>query len=327
MMTKRDPWVNLLRVTSATFAAAVGGADSITALPFDHALGASDELALRMARNTHLLLAEESNVGRVIDPAGGSFFVESLTEQLAERGWSAFQGLESDGGMALALVDGKVEDFLDQQWDARRSALATRREPITGVSEFPLVSEERVDRPSVDPRSVRAEATGVETHVSGEPTTCEPLPSRRLAGEIEALRDRADALAETGSRPRIFLANLGPVAAHTARSTWAANFYEAGGVEALANDGFDNADDLAAAFEASGARAAVICSSDDVYADWAADAARALAGAGAERVALAGRPGDLEPALRDAGVTVFVHVGVDQLAELGALFDVLGVAL
>ncbi len=310
MMTVRDPWVNLLRVTSATFAAALGGADGIVALPFDVELGLPDDLGRRLARNTHLLLQEESNVGRVLDPAGGAWFIESQTEQLANVAWDLFAGIEADGGMAAVLADGSWASKIEGAWSVRRAGLATRKVPVTGVSEFPLITEVPVARDGVPIGAASSHG----------------LPVHRDAADFELLRDAADiAKAADGHGPQVFLANLGPVATHTARATWAKNFFEAGGIEALGNDGFVDGEAAASAFEASGARIACICSSDRTYAELAESVAKALKAAGADRVYLAGNPGDARAEYEAAGVDEFVHVGVDVVDSIRRAHELLGV--
>ena len=298
MMSQRDPWVNMLRTTTACFAAAVGGADAITVRPFDSAIGASDEFALRVARNTQLILQEETQAARVIDPAGGSWYVEDLTRQLAEAGWNVLQKIESVGGMAAALADGSIRAAVAETQAATLVALSTRRTQITGVNEFPDVHEAPITRAGA--------ADEVEF---------------RLAAPFESLRDAADAAA---ARPTVFLANLGDIATHTARATFAKNLFEVGGAEAVGDGGHDTAKSLAAAFASSGARVACICSSDAVYAEWGPAAAAALVEAGAERVYLAGSPGEDEQSLREAGVADFVHLGCDVLSTLRGLHDLLG---
>jgi methylmalonyl-CoA mutase len=327
MMTRRDPWVNLLRVTAATFAAGVGGADGVIALPFDVELGFPNELGRRMARNTQLLLIEESHVGRVLDPGGGSYYVEAHTEELASRAWELFGEIERGGGMAAALLDGTIAARLADTWSQRIVDLARRVEPITGVSEFPFLEEAPVVREPLDVAAIRGAASGDETHVAPGPATkIDALPAHRSAERIEALRDASDAFVAThGDRPRVFLANLGPVASHTARATWALNFYEAGGIEAVTNDGFATADEVAAAFTESGATIACLCSSDAVYAELAETTAKALKAAGAARVELAGKPGDAADAYRTAGIDDFVHVGIDQIEHLRTVQNELGV--
>ncbi|MEU1166129.1 methylmalonyl-CoA mutase subunit beta, partial [Streptomyces sp. NPDC005921] len=145
MMSRRDPWVNMLRTTIATLAAGVGGADSVTVLPFDHALGLPDAFARRIARNTSTILVEESHLARVVDPAGGSWYVERLTDELAHAGWEFFRTIERDGGQAAVLRSGRLRTDLATTWAERSKKLAKRREPITGVSEFPFLAEKPVE--------------------------------------------------------------------------------------------------------------------------------------------------------------------------------------
>lgn len=306
MLSRRDPWVNLLRATLATFAAGVAAADSITVLPFDWAIGQPDDLGRRLARNTHTILLEESNLARVVDPGGGSYFVESLTETLAQEAWQRFQAIEEAGGMAQALASGAVAAEVADAWEARLAALATRRQPLTGVTEFPDVHEAALARA---PRPA-PQATG-------------PFPLRRHAAPFEELRDAADRATPT---PQVFLANLGPIATHTARAGFARNLFEVGGIRALGNDGFPRPAEAAEAFARSGARLAVICSSDAVYAEHAEEAARLLKAAGAARVYLAGNPGERRQALEAAGVDEFVALGCDVLDVLRRALDTLGVA-
>jgi methylmalonyl-CoA mutase len=295
----------------------------VTSLPFDVEVGEPGELGRRMARNTQLLLGEESGVGRVVDPAGGSWYVETLTDELATAAWDLFRVLEGAGGLPAVLLDGTLATRIAAVRDDRFAAVARRKVPLTGVSEFPDIHEEPLDAtPWGSPRAVAVAPTD---HV----TTCDPLPRIRWAEQFEALRDAADVTADaTGSRPSVFLANLGPVATHTARASFAKNFFEAGGIaavtsEAGATTGLD-ADSAATGFAASGARLTCICSSDDVYAEQAAGVAESLKAAGAQRVYLAGNPGDRRDELTAAGVDEFVHVGVDVLATLRTAHEVLG---
>lgn len=309
-LTVRDPHVNMLRNTAACFAGALGGADVLLSQPFDLfvSLGASVDgetraMARRVARNTPLMLALESGLDRVKDPVGGSWTVERLTADLAAAAWARFQQLEAQGGVEAALEDDWLAGEVRDCWAALSRDVDRRKRPLTGVSEFPLLDE---------PLSAPCPPFPQDG----------PFPLRRLAAGFEALRDRADAhLARTGRRPRVFLANLGPVAAHTARATWITNVLAAGGIEALGNDGFEEVEALAAAFEESGATHACLCGSDAGYAELAADAARALEDAGAEGLLLAGRPGAHEDAWREAGVGRFVYLGLDIRGLLSELLD------
>lgn len=304
MFSERDAAVNMLRSTSAAFGAGVGGADAVTVLPFD---GSDSALARRNARNIQHLLIDESGVNRLVDPAAGSGYVESLTQRLLDAGWAAFQQVEADGGMAAVLESGAAATATAASWEARLGRLATRREPITGVSEFP----------DTDPRAV-----------GGPGRDDGAFPIRRAAAPFEALRDAADRSRAAGSEPTVHLATLGALADHTARSTWIANFLAVGGLAADGGDldGAASPIEAAARFEATDASVAVICSSDAVYAERAAATAMALKDAGASFVALAGHPGDLRADLEAAGVDAFFHVGVDVLAALGDLHHRLGLS-
>ena len=333
MMTRRDPWVNLLRVTAASFAGAVGGADAVVALPFDLECGFPGDLGRRMARNTQLLLAEESHVGNVLDPAGGAYYPEALSEAYAERAWELFGRLDGSGGVSAGLQDGSIARLLATTWDERRRNLSRRKDPITGVSEFPFLGEAPVDAPEPDRAAVRSAvqgdgaAAGTAHHVEpGDATTIEALPAHRFAEDFEALRDASDAhLDAAGRRPRVFLASLGAVAEHTARTTWARNFFEAGGIEALVSDGYADAASAAKAFADSGASVACLCSSDAGYERLVEEVAPALKEAGAAHLYLAGNPGDRRAADEAAGVDTFVHVGVDAVAVLTDAHQILGV--
>ncbi|GAA0465666.1 methylmalonyl-CoA mutase family protein [Streptomyces sp. NPDC046215] len=309
MMTRRDPWVNMLRTTLAALGAGVGGADAVTVLPFDDALGLPDGFARRVARNTSSILLEESHLARVIDPAGGSWYVERLTDELAHAAWAWFQELEGAGGQAAALRSGLVARRLADTWRERSADLATRREPITGVSEFPHLGE-----PPVHREAPPAPASG-------------GLPRVRRDEAYEALRARSDAhLAATGARPRVFLAALGPAAAHTGRAAFAANLFQAGGIETVHDPVTVDAASAAGAFTASGATVACLCSSDKLYAEQAEPVAAALKEAGALRVFLAGRPGERREAYERAGVDEFVFAGGDAVAVLSSVLDRMGVA-
>jgi len=315
-MTRRDPYVNILRSTVAVFAAGLGGADAVTVLPFTIALGLPDRFARRVARNTQLILMEESHLAKVTDPAAGSGGIEDLTRQLCAAAWSLFQEIERAGGAGAALEQGLIQNKVAATRTEREKNIARRRDPLTGTSEFPDIHEAGIHVLDVAPHPLPAGA---------EPAAFAALRRIRLAEPFEGLRDAADRmLAATGARPRVFLANLGRLSDFTARALFAKGFFEAGGIEAVSNDGFATRDEMVAAFKASKAKLVCLCSSDQVYAQEAVDAAKALAAAGATRIYLAGRPGDLESALKASGVRDFVHVGCDVLKTLREVHDTLG---
>jgi methylmalonyl-CoA mutase len=316
MMTRRDPWVNMLRTTLATFAAGVGGADAVTVLPFDTRLGQPDDFARRIARNTQTLLQEESSLIRVIDPAGGSWFVESLTTELAEAAWAAFTEIERAGGIVAALGDGLVADRIAQTRSARFDAIAHRRDPLTGVSEFPNLAETLPERAA-------APAEELDVPAGAAPG----LPEIHYDAEFEALRARSDAhAAGAGSRPVVFLATLGSAAASTARAAFAANLFQAGGCETPTSGPGTDPAAIAAAFTASGAAVACLCSADKVYAEHAAGVARALREAGARQVWLAGQPGARAASDAEAGIGGYVFTGCNAVAVLAATLAEAGVA-
>jgi methylmalonyl-CoA mutase len=356
VLTLRDPYVNLLRNTVACFAAGVGGAEVITSVPFDSVAGLPDGASRRIARNTVLVLQEEAQLHRVIDPPGGSWYLDWLTDQVAEKAWGIFQEVERGGGMLQAIRSGWVARQIDSAFAPRAKNLARRKEGITGVSEFPNVGEAPVVRPAPDRTALRHAAArrlaaarrdgqalkalcaagaktvatveaayqgaslGQMAHALGfhaEPVSIPPLAPHVFAQPFEELRDASDAWQAThGKRPRVFLANMGSAAHHTARAIYAKNFFEAGGFEVVGNDGFKDADAAARAFAASGATVAVLCSSDKLYPEVVPQAAPKLKAAGARSVVLAGNPGANEAAWRAAGVDRFIFIKCDVLATL-----------
>ena len=308
MLAQRDAYANMLRATIATFSAGLAGANAITVLPHTLALGLPDAFARRVARNTQLVLLEESNLAKVSDPAAGSGGIETLTGQLCEAAWSLFQEIEKAGGVFAALQQGLIQSKVAATRKLRGQNIARRKDVLTGTTEFPNLHETPVTVEGVKP---------VVSAPSSEAIRFEALPPMRLAAPFERLRDRSDQmLKERGKRPRVFLANLGPPADFTARATFAKSFFESGGIEAIDSEGFADPAALAAAFKASGAELACLCSSDKAYAQHAATAAKALQQASAKHIYLAGRPGEQEAPLRSAGIGEFIFAGSDALAVL-----------
>jgi methylmalonyl-CoA mutase len=288
MMAQRDPWVNMLRTTLAAFAAGVGGADTVLVHPFDVAIaggfpGTAASFARRIARNTQLLLLEESHIGRVLDPAGGSWFVEDLTKALAEQAWGHFQDIESRGGFEAArdYVVGQIKEVAGRRTDD----IAHRRKALTGVNEYPNLAEPPL------PQGDSVEAVA------------------RYAAGFEALRNRSDAyLEKTGSRPRVLLMPLGPLAEHNIRATFATNLLASGGIEAVSED--------------ADAKVAVICGTDARYATEASAAVDAARKAGVSHVLLAGP----EKAVADADSKPddYLTAKIDAVKTLSDLLTRLG---
>ena len=304
MLTRRDPYVNLLRGTVAGFAAGVGGADAVTVSPFDAAIGASTPFSRRVARNTQALLIQEAHVARVVDPAGGAWLVESLTDALARSAWAFFQEIEAAGGAVAALDAGLVAERVAAVRAAREKAVATRRTPITGVSEYPDLDERPVERA---PRP---------------PSPGGGLPVYRPAAAYEAYRDRSDeALAASGVRPTAFLATLGPLATYSTRASFARNLLAAGGVDAVEAGPTETAEAVAEAWAAAQtptlSPVAVLCSSDPLYAERGEAAAAALRAAGAQRILVAGR-------VDVPGVDGQLYAGCDALAVIDSVYATVG---
>lgn len=238
-----------------------------------------------------------------------------MTAEIAKTAWTLFQEIEAAGGAATAIEQGFLQKKVAATRAERLKAIARRKDALTGVSDYPDLGELPVKVLNV-PR--------VNVPPMPASMTFEALPPMRLAEPFEALRDTSDRiLVKTGARPKVFLANLGKLSDFTARATFAKNFYEAGGIEAVTNDGFKAQTEMIAAYKASGVRLACLCSTDKIYADEAAAAAEALTAAGAI-VHLAGRPGEKEKTWRQAGVKDFIYVGCDALSTLQAVHGILG---
>lgn len=339
-LSERDPWVNMLRVSTQVTAAVLGGATLVTPQTYDAALGAPGALGRRVARNTCLVLREESHLGRVVDPAGGSYYLEARTDALARQAWGRFRAIESEGGIVAVLANGSLRARLDASWKARQEAVAKRKSPVLGVSEFANTSEPVPQRsprstepaalepvPSVGAPLLRAVETsqgnarldallsasragvryGALARACARIATTgplAPLPVHRDAESFEALRDRADERTAEGTLPKVSLVTLGPPAEHRARLGFASSFFATGGLVATEGEAF--APDAVAC----------LCGSDERYAAEAAARARELKAKGFARVLLAGRPGALEASLREAGVDGFIFMGCDVVAAL-----------
>jgi methylmalonyl-CoA mutase len=284
--TVRDPWVNMLRVTTQMFAAILGGAQIVTPRPFDDQFATVTALGRRVARNTVLILREESHLGQVVDAAGGSFYIETRTDALAREAWRRFTAIEKDGGISALFRSGDLRARLDAAWAKRVILLAKRKEPVLGVSEFAHINEKLPENPITAPPSPSAPA----------------LVEHRDAEIFETLRSKLEAL----SRDVILLA-LGPPNEYRMRMGYSAGFFSTVGIRTRETTQPERAD------------IAVICGSDERYASEGAGAARALKAAGVEKIVLAGRPGTLENELRAAGVDTFIYVGCDAVSILEEL--------
>lgn len=290
MATRRDPWVNLLRGTVAAFAAGVGGADALTVVPFDEPLGVPDALGRRIARNTSSLLIEESHLAAVTDPAGGSYAVEKLTDDLAVAGWAELGRIEEAGGALADAARTGAKERVRAVAEARDAQVADRSRPLTGVSEFPNLDEVLPEREQIPHRY-----------------------ARRYGWAYEDMR------AEPAERP-VFLATMGSVAAHTARATFATNLFAAGGVAVEAVGPTDGVEAVTAAY--AGQPVVCLAGTDASYAEWGADLVTALRAAGASYVVLAGKPGERTITMQgdaDDAVDDWCAMGVDALGFLARI--------
>ncbi len=350
-----DPWVNLLRSSAQVFIGAIAGVDSIVAARWDELSGGGSDFGRRAAINSHHVLAEESYLARVADPAGGSWAIEALTERLAEQSWTQFQQLEKAGGVQAALLSGEIQRQIGDTVAERRRDLAERRHVKVGVSMYANLTEQRpgeADSPGTEAATADAVAeakvsgVGVSTvdearaawadgtpisldsaisldssGADAEPTSCDALADFRESERFEALRLAVDAAAAAGRRPNVCLAQLGSASEARARTQFAADFFAVAGFDSEPTEPTRDAEELAAAFRATGAEVAVLCASDEVYQELAAPVARALKEIGARRVYLAGKPGDAEPEWRRAGIDDFIFLKCDAVEILEALVD------
>jgi methylmalonyl-CoA mutase len=283
MQSVADPWTNILRATCATFAAGAGGADVVSVLPFTSAYEVANEQARRIARNTQLVLQEETHLGRVADPAAGAWAMEAIADDLAKVAWGLVQEIERAGGLTAALSSGLVQGWVATTRAARERDVAKCKTALVGVSVFPNLGEELAPLPPLGGRG-------------------EMIPPMRLSAPFEALRAKPQGT--------IFLATIGPIAKFNARSGFAKNAFEAGGIKALSGDDVHAGDQaIVAAFTKSGAKIVCLCGDDDAYQNHAAPLAQALKHAGAKAVWLAGK-GSYQ------GVDRTIFAGADILAEL-----------
>ncbi|MDD2763701.1 MAG: methylmalonyl-CoA mutase family protein [Opitutaceae bacterium] len=348
--TLYDPHVNLLRVTTQALSAVVGGADAIDIRPFDEVTGAPTELGRRMSRNLHGILAEEFALENQIDPAGGSWYVEVLTGQLAQQAWALFQEIEKRGGMAAAVLAGYPQQLVAKAAEDRQAQIDTRRRPILGTTVQPNLREEPKAAPTAPapagakrksvPKPIKSfsalRAAARRTTLStlrlawtqqraAGPVATALQPFRAAEGFENVRRAGDDFLARTGRRARVFLARMGPPKQHQARADFSAGFFAAGGFEIDGKKSFTTVAEAAEAAVASGAAVAVLCSTDETYPELAPAFARAVKAARpAPAVVLAGHPGEREAEFRAAGFDEFIHLRVNVRTTLARLQHLAG---
>lgn len=349
-MTRHDPAVNMLRSTIATFSAAVGGADSLLVLPYTLALGLPDSFARRVARNTQTVLMEESNLWRVADPAAGSGAYETLTSDLCERAWAAFQDIERAGGLIAMLSAGSLQKTVAKTLGKRQDEVAKLKLPLIGTSAFPFLAEvppkvlpippdPKRDLPKLSAgkpdlpfeevvsRLLNGASRGDVTPAPQTMVTIPPMASVRLAEPFENLRENAEAAkAKAGKPPAVFLANIGPLAENTARTTWIRNLLAAGGIESVVtSDGFTASADAGRAFSESDLSVACICGSDEAYSTLADATASLLKTVGAKKVYIARKPASPEVRSTGVGIDGYIYSGADAVEWLREVQDAIGI--
>lgn len=301
-----DAYVNLLRTQTESMSAVLGGVHSLTVAPFDIAYSEGDDFSERIARNQQLLLKEESHFGKVVDPAGGSYYVEHLTKSIAEQAWKLFLEVEDMGGFTSAALAGKVQEAVNTSNEERHKAVATRRENLLGTNIFPNFTEAA---------SAEKLAVSYAPIVDGQVTA---LNKSRGASDFEALRMATE---RSGKTPKVFMLTIGNLAMRLARSQFSANFFAVAGYKIIDNLGFETVKEGVEAAKKAGADLICLCSSDDEYAEYGPQAYDEIAGE--IPLVIAGAPACMED-LKAKGIEHFVHVRVNVLETMQEFSRMLG---
>ena len=317
--TRYDPYVNMLRTTTEAFSAIAAGVDSLQTNRFNEVLDSSDEFARRTARNIQIVLNEECRLNRLIDPGGGSYYIEKLTHEVAQKAWEHFREIEAKGGMLKALQQGFPQKEIETVAQKRKDDIARRKSIIVGTNFSANVG---------DPGG-RAKAFDSEVSDSGSLIKIKPLKLHRASEIFEELRDAVDAYKEktkSDSGPKLFLAVMGSLSQYKPRADFSQAFFEIGGFDVIYPPGFETPEEAAAAVIASGAGAAVVCSSDENYLEMVPSFTRALKEKNPEIiVVLAGNPDEREEMYKQAGVDEFIYIGIDAHLILSRILKKLGV--
>lgn len=302
--TVYDPYVNMLRTTTEAMSAAIGGVDSMTVLPFNIITGEPTDFSERIARNQQLLLKEESYFDKIVDPSAGSYYIENLTDKIAENAWKLFMEIQEKGGYVEAFKAGYVQDVIAQTQAKREQLIATRRDDLLGTNQFPNFTE--IMKEELNPALFEKQNSKCEKAIA------EPIQICRGAQAFELLRYKTDQYTAKNKRPLAFMLTIGNLTFRKARAQFACNFFACAGFEVLDNNGFETIAEGVAAAKAAGADIVVLCSSDDEYTTLAPEAKDALAN---EILVVAGAPACADD-LKAKGITNFVHVRSNVLEEL-----------
>jgi methylmalonyl-CoA mutase len=297
-----DAHVNLLRSQTEAMSASIAGVDSLTVVPFDYAFKTPDEFSERIARNQQLLLKEESHFDKIVDPGAGSYYIETLTDSIAEQAWNIFLEVENKGGFYAALKEGYVQNEIKKSAVARFEALAKRKEILLGTNQFPNFNEFAKDKIKKEPKSGCCEGNSCGT--------LQPLDFSRGAVEFEALRLATE---NSGKRPKVFMLTIGNLAMRLARAQFSSNFFACAGYEIIDNLGFQTVEEGVKAARKANADIIVLCSSDDEYAELAPAAYETISGK--ELLVVAGAPECMED-LKAKGIKSFINVKSNVLETL-----------
>jgi methylmalonyl-CoA mutase len=311
--TVYDPHVNLLRTQTEAMSAVLGGANSITVLPFNVAYEQPTEFSERIARNQQILLKEEAYMDKIVDPAAGSYYIEQLTDMVAEKAWSLFLEVQDKGGYSAAFKAGFIQDKIKATLADAEKAIATRRSSVLGTNQFPNFNEmldEKFDTTIFNKQNQKSDKA-----------IAEPLQICRGAQAFELLRFKTDKFAKTNGRPKVFMLTIGNITMQKARSLFACNFFACAGFEVVDNASFKSVDEGVAAAKASGAKIVVICSSDDEYAVLAPEAFEKL---GSTIFVIAGAPTCTDE-LKAKGIQNFISVKSNVLETLQQYQTLLGI--
>jgi len=304
--TVYDPYVNMLRTTTEAMSSAIGGADSIAVLPFDVTYKTPDDFSYRIARNQQILLKEESYMDKVVDPAAGSYYIETLTDSIAKHAWDLFRSVEEKGGFTACLLSNMIQDDIEKTAMQRNMDIATRKIVVLGTNQYPNLGEAMIEK--VELESVNTD----------KPSTFRKLSIYRGSEAIEEVRMATEKYVKEGNkRPQVFMFTYGNLAMRKARAGFATNFFGCAGYEIIDNLGFKTVEDGVQAFLNSKAEMVVICSSDEEYAEITPAICKALKDAGSKAsITLAGYPKELIDSFKEAGVQEFIHVRSNVLETL-----------
>ncbi|WP_167604750.1 methylmalonyl-CoA mutase family protein [Maribellus sediminis] len=308
-----DPYVNMLRTQTEAMSAALGGAHSLTVLPFNAVYEETTEFSERIARNQQILLQEESHLNKIADPSAGSYYIETLTESIADEAWKLFLAVQDLGGFIAAFKAGFVQSEIKAMAAERDKRVAQRRDNILGTNQFPNFTEKMkpgFDGSLFEPIDLTAEGAEVET-----------LKPYRESQAFEALRYTTDMYAQENKRPLAFMLTMGSLAFRKARAQFSCNFFAVAGFDVVDNNGFATVEEGVAAAKAAGADIVVVCSSDEEYAEIAPKVAEQLDG---EILVVAGAPACMDE-LKEKGITNFIHVKSNILEDLKSYQSKLGI--